>query len=160
LRWGEPAGGHEVFLCSESGGGEAAAVVERRRWCGEEAARTPERRWFRRQHCDGIQVYNRTGMPYAAAAMSVDRSEFCRSAPGLAKGRFVSTEFSPDGNDRYYTENQYIQKINIDYIEIRIYSGSRTNLPIMISMTTNQRAGLIPHLLPSGLILSLLMFIS
>jgi hypothetical protein len=53
-----------------------------------------------------------------------------------------------------------IEKINIDNIETRIYSGSRTNLPIMISTTRNQRAGLIPHLLTSGFIPSLLMFIS
>jgi hypothetical protein len=60
---------------------------------------------------------------------------------------------NPDGNDKYY------RKINID-IETRIYSGSRTDLLIMISITRNQRAGLIPHLLTSGLIPSLLMSIS
>jgi hypothetical protein len=56
--------------------------------------------------------------------------------------------------------NEAYRKINIDNIETRIYSGSRTNLPIMISTTRNQRAGLILHLLASGLIPSLLMFIS
>jgi hypothetical protein len=49
-----------------------------------------------------------------------------------------------------------IEKINIDNIETRIYSGSRTNLLIMISITRNQRAGLISHLLTSGLIPSIL----
>jgi hypothetical protein len=53
-----------------------------------------------------------------------------------------------------------IEKINIDNIETRIYSGSRTNLPIMISTIRNQKAGLILHLLSSGFIPSLLMFIS
>jgi hypothetical protein len=53
-----------------------------------------------------------------------------------------------------------IEKINIDNIETRIYSGSRTNLLIMINTTRNQRAGLILHLLTSGLIPSLLMSIS
>jgi hypothetical protein len=43
-----------------------------------------------------------------------------------------------------------IEKINKDNIEIRIYSGLRTDLLIMISTTRNQRAGLIPHLLTSG----------
>jgi hypothetical protein len=39
-----------------------------------------------------------------------------------------------------------IEKINIDNIETQIYSGSRTNLLIMISTTRNKRVGLIPHL--------------
>jgi hypothetical protein len=70
------------------------------------------------------------------------------------EGYFVSTGFNPNGNDKYY------RKINIDNIEIRIYSGSRTNLLIVISITRNQRAGLIPHLLTSGLIPILLTSIS
>jgi hypothetical protein len=49
-----------------------------------------------------------------------------------------------------------VGKTNIDTIEARIYSGLRTNLLIMISITRNQRAGLIPHILTSGLILSIL----
>jgi hypothetical protein len=53
-----------------------------------------------------------------------------------------------------------IEKINIDTIETRIYSYSRTNLLIMINITRNQRAGLIPHLLNSRLILSLLISVS
>jgi hypothetical protein len=53
-----------------------------------------------------------------------------------------------------------IEKINIDTIETRIYSYSRTNLLIMINITRNQRAGLIPHLLNSRLILSFLISIS
>jgi hypothetical protein len=53
-----------------------------------------------------------------------------------------------------------IEKINIDTIVTRIYSYSRTNLLIMINITRNQRAGLIPHLLNSRLILSLLISIS
>jgi hypothetical protein len=40
--------------------------------------------------------------------------------------------FNPDGNDKYY------KKINIDTIETQIYSGSRTNLLIMISITRNK----------------------
>jgi hypothetical protein len=59
--------------------------------------------------------------------------------------------FNPDGNDKYYRN---------DTIETRIYSDSRTNLLIMISITRNQRAGLIPCLLTSGLIPSLFGFIS
>jgi hypothetical protein len=53
-----------------------------------------------------------------------------------------------------------IEKINIDTIEIWIYSGSRTNLVIMISITRNQRSGLIQHHLTSELIPSLLVSIS
>jgi hypothetical protein len=34
----------------------------------------------------------------------------------------------------------------------RIYSGSKINLPIMIGRTRDRRAGLVPHLLTSGLI--------
>jgi hypothetical protein len=53
-----------------------------------------------------------------------------------------------------------IEKINIDTIETRIYSDSRANLLIMISIIRIQRAGLIPHLLTSGLISGLLVFVS
>jgi hypothetical protein len=42
----------------------------------------------------------------------------------------------------------------------RIYSGSKINLPIMIGRTGDRRAGLVPHLLTSGLILSLLVYLS
>jgi hypothetical protein len=41
-----------------------------------------------------------------------------------------------------------------------IYSGSKINLPIMIGRTRDRRAGLIPHLLTSGLIPSLLVYLS
>jgi hypothetical protein len=37
----------------------------------------------------------------------------------------VSMNFNPDENDKYY------KKINLDTIEIQIYSGLRTNLLIM-----------------------------
>jgi uncharacterized membrane protein YraQ (UPF0718 family) len=59
-------------------------------------------------------------------------------------------EFNLVENEKYYRK---------DTIETQIYSGSRSNLLIMISITRNQRARLIPHLLTSGLILSLLMSI-
>jgi hypothetical protein len=42
----------------------------------------------------------------------------------------------------------------------RIYSGSKINLPIMIGRTRDRRTGLVPHLLTSGLIQSLLMYLS
>jgi hypothetical protein len=42
----------------------------------------------------------------------------------------------------------------------RIYSGSKINLPIMIGRTRDRRAGLVPHLLTSGLILNLLVYLS
>jgi hypothetical protein len=69
-------------------------------------------------------------------------------------GLFVSMGFNPNRNDKYY------KKINIDTIVTRIYSSLRTNLLIMIIIIRNQRAGLIPHFLTSGLIPSLLMSIS
>jgi hypothetical protein len=42
----------------------------------------------------------------------------------------------------------------------RIYSRSKINLPIMISSTRDRRAGFVPHLLTSGLIPSLLAYLS
>jgi hypothetical protein len=53
--------------------------------------------------------------------------------------------------------NRYIKKF---VIETRIHSGLRFNLLIMISRTRDRRAGLIPHLLTSGLIPSLIMCLS
>jgi hypothetical protein len=45
-------------------------------------------------------------------------------------------------------------------IWIRIYSRSKINLPIMIGRTRDRRAGLVPHPLTSGLIPSLLEYLS
>jgi hypothetical protein len=42
----------------------------------------------------------------------------------------------------------------------RFYSGSKINLPIMIGRTRDRRAELVPHLLTSGLIPSLLVYLS
>jgi hypothetical protein len=42
----------------------------------------------------------------------------------------------------------------------QIYSGSKINLPIMIGRTRDCRVGLVPHLLTSGLIPSLLVYLS
>jgi hypothetical protein len=53
--------------------------------------------------------------------------------------------------------NKCMKKI---MIWTRIYSGSKINLPIMIGRTRDRRAGLVPHLLTSGLIPSLLMYLS
>jgi hypothetical protein len=53
--------------------------------------------------------------------------------------------------------NKYMKKI---MIRTRIYSGSKINLPIIIGRTRDRRAGLIPHLLTSGLIPSLLVYLS
>jgi hypothetical protein len=53
--------------------------------------------------------------------------------------------------------NKCIKKI---MIWIQIYSGSKINLPIMIGRTRDRRAGLVPHLLTSGLIPSLLVYLS
>jgi hypothetical protein len=53
--------------------------------------------------------------------------------------------------------NKCIKKI---MIWSRIYSGSKINLPIMIGRTKDRRAGLVPHLLTSGLIPSLLVYLS
>jgi hypothetical protein len=79
-------------------------------------------------------------------------------ATGLCGEDFRASSFPRDSIRTEMIDT--IEKIDIDNIETRIYFGSRTNLPIMISTTRNQRAGLIPHLLTSGLIPSLLMFIS
>jgi hypothetical protein len=53
--------------------------------------------------------------------------------------------------------NRYIMKF---VIETRIHSGLRFNLLIMIGRTRDRRAGLISHLLTSGLIPSLMMCLS
>jgi hypothetical protein len=53
--------------------------------------------------------------------------------------------------------NRYIKKF---MIETRIHSGWRFNLFIMISRIRDRRAGLIPHLLTSGLIPSLMVCLS
>jgi hypothetical protein len=53
--------------------------------------------------------------------------------------------------------NKCMKKI---MIWTRIYSGSKINLPIMIGSTRDRRAGLVPHLLTSGLIPSLLAYLS
>jgi hypothetical protein len=45
-------------------------------------------------------------------------------------------------------------------IETRIYSEFKTTLLIMIGRTSDRRAGLIPHLSTSELILSLLAYLS
>jgi hypothetical protein len=45
-------------------------------------------------------------------------------------------------------------------IWIQIYSGSKINLPIMIGRTRDRRAGLVPHLLTSRSIPSLLVYLS
>jgi hypothetical protein len=42
----------------------------------------------------------------------------------------------------------------------RIYSGSKINLSIIIGRTRDRRVGLVPHLLTSGLIPSLLVYLS
>jgi hypothetical protein len=53
--------------------------------------------------------------------------------------------------------NKCMKKIMIG---TRIYSGSKINLPIMIGRTRDRRARLVPHLLTSGLIPSLLVYLS
>jgi hypothetical protein len=53
--------------------------------------------------------------------------------------------------------NRYIKKF---VMETRIHSGLRFNLLIMIGRTRDRRAGLIPHLLTSGLIPSLMVCLS
>jgi hypothetical protein len=53
--------------------------------------------------------------------------------------------------------NKCMKKI---MIWTRIYSGSKINLPIMIGRTRDRRAGLVPHLLTSGLIPSLSEYLS
>jgi hypothetical protein len=79
--------------------------------------------------------------------------------PPVLTGDHIRASWFPRDSIRTEMTNT-IEKINIDNIETRIYSGLRTNLLIMISTTRNQRAGLIPHLLTSGLIPSLLTSIS
>jgi hypothetical protein len=64
--------------------------------------------------------------------------------------------FTPSRNNRYIEEF---------VIETRIHSGLRFNLLIMIGLimigrTRDRRAGLIPHLLTSGLIPSLMVCLS
>jgi hypothetical protein len=81
--------------------------------------------------------------------------------PGVQGDRPDRLRASSFPRDSIRTEmTDTIEKTNIDNIETRIYFGSRTNLLIMISTTRNQIAGLISHLLTSGLIPSLLMSIS
>jgi hypothetical protein len=53
--------------------------------------------------------------------------------------------------------NKCMKKI---MIWTRIYSGSKISLAIMIGSTRDRRAGLVPHLLTSGLIPSLLVYLS
>jgi hypothetical protein len=53
--------------------------------------------------------------------------------------------------------NKSMKKI---VIWTRIYSGSKIILPIMIGRTRDRRVGLVPHLLTSGLIPRLLVYIS
>jgi hypothetical protein len=53
--------------------------------------------------------------------------------------------------------NRYIKKF---VIETRIHSGLRFNLLIMIGRIRDRRVGLIPHLLTSGLIPSLMVCLS
>jgi hypothetical protein len=53
--------------------------------------------------------------------------------------------------------NKCMKKI---MIWTRIYSGSKNNLSIMIGRIRDRRAGLVPHLLTSGLIPSLLVYLS
>jgi hypothetical protein len=52
--------------------------------------------------------------------------------------------------------NKFMKKI---VIWTRIYSGSKIILLIMIGRTRDRRVGLVPHLLTSGLILSLLVYL-
>jgi hypothetical protein len=53
--------------------------------------------------------------------------------------------------------NKCMKKI---MIWTRIYSGSNFNLPIMMGRIKDRRAGLVPHLLTSVLIPSLLVYLS
>jgi hypothetical protein len=84
------------------------------------------------------------------------------------QGLFAYMGFNPDGIIdisglvRFYEiqsvrNNRYIKKF---VTETRIHSGLRFNLLIMIGRTRDRRAGLIPHLLTSGLITSLMMCLS
>jgi hypothetical protein len=70
---------------------------------------------------------------------------------GNALGLFASMGFNPAG----------IIDISKKFvIETRIHSGLRFNLLIMIGRTRDRRAGLIPHLLTSGSIPSLMVCLS
>jgi hypothetical protein len=70
-----------------------------------------------------------------------------RNASGLVRFRGIQSG----------RNNKCMKKIMIG---IRIYSGSKINLPIMIARTRDRRAGLVPYLLTSGLIPSLLVYLS